>query len=46
MHLVSWITINVRLTTVVGSPVAEKTDTIHDHCTAPQQCAPDGIFAK
>jgi hypothetical protein len=46
MHLVSLITINVRLAMVIGSPAAEKTDMIHDHCSAPQQCVPDDIFAK
>jgi hypothetical protein len=46
MHLVSLITINGKPSMVVVSPAAEKTDMIHDHCTAPQQCVPDGIFAK
>ena len=46
MHLVSWITINLIQSAVVGSPAAEKRDTIHDHCTALQQYVPDGIFAK
>jgi hypothetical protein len=46
MHLVSLITINARSAMVVGSPAAEKTDMIPDHCTALQQCVPDGIFAK
>ncbi len=46
MHLVSLITINVRLAMMFGSPAVEKKDMIHDHCTVSQQCVPDGIFAK
>jgi hypothetical protein len=46
MHLVTRITINSIQSAVVDPAEEGERDTIHDHCTAPRQCVPDGIFAK
>src|SRR5713101_6838963 len=46
MHLVTRISINAIQPMVVGSPEEEKRDTIHDHCSTSQQCAPDDTSAK